>query len=60
MVSGSKPALSALALQNELFNALSYATNNRFQIHPDAFAMLKGLDDDILKIVQEIVKEKKE
>ncbi len=59
MVSGSTPALSALALQNELFSALSYATNNRFQIHPDAFAMLKGLDDDILKIVQEIVKAKK-
>jgi DNA polymerase II small subunit len=55
----STSALSALALQNELFSALSYATNNRFQIHPDAFAMLKGLDNDILKIVQEIVKTKK-
>jgi DNA polymerase II small subunit len=59
MMSGSRPALSALALQNELFNALSYATSNRFQIHPDAFAMLRGLDDDILRIVQEIVKLKK-
>ncbi len=59
MASGSTPALPALALQNELFNALSYATNNRFQIHPDAFAMLKGLDSDILRIVQEIVKLKK-
>ncbi|MGI0037569.1 MAG: DNA-directed DNA polymerase II small subunit, partial [Nitrososphaera sp.] len=48
-----------MALQNDLFNALSYATSNRFQIHPDAFAMLKGLDDDILRIVQEIVKLKK-
>jgi DNA polymerase II small subunit len=48
-----------LALQNNLFNALSYASSNRFQIHPDAFAMLKGLDDDILRIVQEIVKTKK-
>lgn len=48
-----------MALQNDLFNALSYATSNRFQIHPDAFAMLKGLDDDILRIVQEIVKTKK-
>lgn len=59
MQSGSRPALLAMALQNELFNALTFATNNRFQIHPDAFAMLKGLDDDILRIVQEIVKNKK-
>jgi DNA polymerase II small subunit len=48
-----------LALQNEVFNALSYATSKGFQIHPDAFAMLKGLDVDVLKIVQEIVKAKK-
>ena len=30
-----------------------------FHIHPDAFAMLKGLDIDVLKIVQEIIKMKK-
>jgi DNA polymerase II small subunit len=47
-----------LALQNEVFNALSYATSKGFQIHPDAFAMLKGLDVDVLKIVQEIIKMK--
>lgn len=39
-------------------SALSYATSNRFQIHPDAFAMLKGLDG-VVRIVQEIVKLKK-
>jgi DNA polymerase II small subunit len=48
-----------LALQNEVFNALSYATSKGFQIHPDAFAMLKGLDVDVLKMVQEIIKMKK-
>jgi DNA polymerase II small subunit len=48
-----------LALQNEVFNALSYATSKGFQIHPDAFAMLKGLDIDVLKIVQQIIKMKK-
>jgi DNA polymerase II small subunit len=48
-----------LALQNEVFNALSYATSKGFQIHPDAFAMLKGLDVDVLKIVQQIIKMKK-
>jgi DNA polymerase II small subunit len=48
-----------LALQNEVFNALSYATSKGFQIHPDAFAMLRGLDVDVLKIVQQIIKMKK-
>ncbi|HET6779663.1 MAG TPA: DNA-directed DNA polymerase II small subunit [Nitrososphaera sp.] len=46
-------------MQNEVFNALSYATSRGFQIHPDAFAMLKGLDIGVLKIVQEIIKMKK-
>lgn len=49
-----------MALQNEVFNALSYATSNGFQIHPDAFAMLRGLQMDILKMVQEIIKTKKQ
>jgi DNA polymerase II small subunit len=48
-----------LALQNEVSNALSYATSKGFQIHPNAFAMLKGLDVDVLKIIQEIIKIKK-
>jgi DNA polymerase II small subunit len=46
-------------LQNEVFNALSYATSKGFQIHPDAFAMLKGLDADVLKTVQDVIKFKK-
>ncbi|HEY1211846.1 MAG TPA: DNA-directed DNA polymerase II small subunit [Nitrososphaera sp.] len=50
---------TALALQNEVFSALSYATSKGFQIHPDAFAMLKGLNVDVLKIVQAIIKTKK-
>src|SRR5919202_276816 len=50
---------TALALQNEVFNALSYATSKGFQIHPDAFAMLRRLDVDVLKIVQEIIRIKK-
>lgn len=48
-----------MALHNEVFNALSYATSKGFQIHPDAFAMLKGLDADVLKTVQEIIKFKR-
>ncbi len=49
-----------MALQNEVFSALSYATSKGFQIHPDAFAMLKGLDCDVVKTVQEIIRLKKQ
>jgi len=38
---------------------LSYATSKGFQIHPDAFAMLKGLDSNVLQTVKEIIKSKK-
>lgn len=46
-------------MQNEVFSALSYATSKGFQIHPDAFAMLKGLEADVLQTVKEIIKSKK-
>src|ERR671939_477107 len=29
-----------------------------YQVHPDAFSMLKGLDTDILKVIQDIIKRK--
>jgi DNA polymerase II small subunit len=49
-----------LALQNEVSSALSYAVSKGFQIHPDAFAMLKGLEStDVLKTIQEIIKSKR-
>jgi DNA polymerase II small subunit len=48
-----------LALQNEVSSALSYATSKGFQIHPDAFAMLKGLDANVLQTVKDIIKSKK-
>jgi DNA polymerase II small subunit len=43
-------------MQKEISNALSFAISKGYQIHPDAFAMLKGLDIDILKAVQDIVR----
>ena len=45
-----------MALQREISNALSFATSKGYQVHPDAFAMLKGLDTDLLKLIQEIIK----
>lgn len=47
-----------MALQREISNALSYATSMGYQVHPDAFSMLKGLDTNILKIIQDIIKRK--
>jgi DNA polymerase II small subunit len=45
-----------LALQREISNAISYATSKGYQVHPDAFAMLKGLENNVVKIVQDIIK----
>jgi DNA polymerase II small subunit len=48
-----------LALQSEIASALSYVTSKGYQIHPEAFAMLKGLETDVLKAVQDIIRQKK-
>ena len=45
-----------MALQREISNAISYATSKGYQVHPDAFAMLKGLENNVVKIVQDIIK----
>src|SRR5437899_4954286 len=45
-------------MKREISNALSFAISKGYQIHPDAFSMLKGLDIDILNLVQDIVKMK--
>lgn len=49
-----------MVLQSEIVSALSYASSKGYQIHPDAFAMLKGLEGDLLKAVQEIIRQKKQ
>ncbi len=56
---GIKTNGSNVALQNEVSSALSYAVSKGFQVHPDAFAMLKVLETDVLKTVQDIIKSKK-
>lgn len=48
-----------MVLQSEIKSALSYATSKGFQIHPDAFAMLKSLQGDLLKAMQDIIRQKK-
>lgn len=42
----------------EISNALCFAISKGYQIHPDAFEMLKGLDIDILRIIQDAIKAK--
>ena len=42
----------------EISNALCFAISKGYQIHPDAFEMLKGLDIDIITIIQDIIKAK--
>ena len=45
-----------LDFKTEISNALCFAISKGYQIHPDAFAMLKGLETDILGIIQDIIK----
>lgn len=46
-------------MKKELTFALNYALNKGFQIHPDAFKILEGIDVKKLeKIIKEIVREK--
>jgi DNA polymerase II small subunit len=47
-----------LDFKTEISNALCFAISKGYQVHPDAFAMLKGLDTDILEIIQDIIKVK--
>lgn len=42
----------------EISNALCFAISKGYQIHPDAFEMLKGLDTDILRIIRDTIKAK--
>jgi DNA polymerase II small subunit len=42
----------------EISNALCFAISKGYQIHPDAFEMLKGLDIDILRIIRDTIKAK--
>ena len=47
-----------MALQREISNVLSYVTSRGYQIHPEAFAMLKNLNNNLLIIVKKIINDK--
>jgi len=48
-----------LSFQKEISNALSYITAHGYQIHPEAFKILKNLDSNIMEIIQKVVRFKK-
>lgn len=45
-----------MAFQKEIFNALTLAISKGYQIHPDAFAMLKNLKINASEIIEDIIK----
>ncbi len=48
-----------MSFQKEVSNALSYITANGYQIHPEAFKVLKNLNSNIMDIIQKVVRLKK-
>jgi len=48
-----------LAFQKEILNALTLATSKGYQIHPDAFAMLKNLEINASEIIGDIIRTKR-
>ncbi len=49
-----------MALPKELSNVLSFVISKGYQIHPDAFDILKNYDKDIMKIIDKVLKNKDE
>ena len=47
-----------LAFQKEILNALTLAISKGYQIHPDAFAMLKNLEINASEIIGDIIRTK--
>lgn len=48
-----------MSFQKEISKALSYITSNGYQIHPEAFRVLKNLNSNIMDIIQKVVRNKK-
>lgn len=47
-----------MALPKELSNVLSFVISKGYQIHPDAFDILKNHDKDVMKIISRVLKNK--
>lgn len=49
-----------MAFPKELSNVLSFVISKGYQIHPDAFDILKSHDEDVMKIIGKVLKNKEE
>lgn len=49
-----------MSIQKEISNVLSFISANGYQIHPNAFIFLKDIDSNLMNVVQQVVKYKKQ
>jgi DNA polymerase II small subunit len=47
-----------LSISNDISDALIYAINKGYQIHPDAFALLRSINSDVSNIIKIIIEKK--
>jgi DNA polymerase II small subunit len=47
-----------LRISNDISDALIYAINKGYQIHPDAFALLRSINSDVSNIIKTIIEKK--
>jgi hypothetical protein len=47
-----------LSISNDISDALIYAINKGYQIHPDAFALLRSINSDVSNIIKTIIEKK--
>ncbi len=54
----SFPLNKELSISNDISDALIYAINKGYQIHPDAFALLRSINSDVSNIIKIIIEKK--
>lgn len=47
-----------MRISNDISDALIYAINKGYQIHPDAFALLRSINSDVSNIIKTIIEKK--
>lgn len=47
-----------MSISNDISDALIYAINKGYQIHPDAFALLRSINSDVSNIIKIIIEKK--
>ena len=47
-----------MSISNDISDALIYAINKGYLIHPDAFALLRSINSDVSNIIKNIIEKK--